>query len=258
MPRVCFDSASAHRTALSIDYPREGMIKNSTHGISVLWSVGATDNFTAPIVLYLNQTAYNGDMTSEESGPIEMGRGEYTFASPAVTLSTYHLLIVAENQSLAVGNFKVSVNRTLNEQTSSSSHELTSSDSSATLQGSSQVDAGSTTPDALLSSMESAPKVKLQTRSTESAKESAMLTTKPEAQDDDGDNTKLAIGVGIGMFMLLAIIAAGIVWFFSDEKSLGSVNPPPHGMELGNLSRVSRADRTNVAQLHAQTLSEVH
>lgn len=234
------------------------MIESSTHGISVRWSVAATDNVTAPIVLYLNQTAYNGEMTSEDSGPIEMGRGEYTFASPAVTLSTYHLLLVAENQSLAVGNFKVSVNQTLNEQTSSSSSELTSSNSSATLLASSQVDAGSTTRDALLSSMESAPKMELQTQSTESAKESAMLTPKPEAQDDDGGDTNLAIGVGIGMFMLLAIVAAGIVWYFSDKKRLGSVNPPPHGMELGNLSRVSRAGRTNVAQLHAQTLSEVH
>lgn len=232
------------------------MIENSTHGISALWSLAATDNVTAPIVLYLNQTAYNGDMTSEESGSVQMGRGEYTFVSPAVTLSTYNLLIVADNQSLSVGNFKVSVNWTLNEQSSSSSTAFTSSDSSATLVASSEVNGRAKTPHT--SFMDSALKAELQTRSTESAKESAMVTPEPEGQDGDDRDTKLAIGVGIGMFVLIAIIAAGIIWYFSDEKRLGSINPPPHGIELGYMSRAARAGRTNVAQLHAQTLSEVH
>lgn len=257
MSRVSSDSASANGTALSIECPREGMIENSTHGISALWSVAATDNVSAPIELYLNQTAHNGEMTSEESGPIEMGQGEYTFSSPAVTLSTYHLLIVAENQTLSVGHFKVSVNWTLNEQTSSSAG-FTSSVSSAIIRASSKVDGAATDLDTSMSSIDSAPRAEHQTRSAESGKESTKVTTDPQGQDGNDHDSEVEIGVAIGLFVLFAFIAGGIMCYFRSDKRLGSLNPPPPGVELGRMSRAARPVRTNVAQLEAQTLSEVH
>lgn len=305
--RICNYKSITNQTisAFNIEHPREGIIEDSTNGIFAVWTAEITDNISDPVILHLEQTAFDGARTLEGSGPIDMGRGKYTFASPAVTTSRYSLLVVSGDQQRYIENFKVSVNwtsgdgvsslsivtGTINSTTSISSIDgaglLTSSYSLKSTMGGS---AGTTHPGSHLTGEMLAPTVPdmgqasqtvqntnttgLHPTDSEIVKANSALTSRDVSsatipvdkkepspnQNDTGLDTGAKIGIGVGI--AVSVVLAGIAGIVFREKytpySPGGRPIPPQIIDLADMRPIRMPPRARIAELHAQTLCELH